>query len=107
MEYDNTLWSIVAEETNTALMSDDRAWMQATLPLKLGGLGVCSAVEVASFAYLALLHATFTIVEAIFLINMSFSTPFLLVMPLHAGQKVMISDLCMGMMLTSKSPGIS
>ena len=48
----------MGEMTNSTVMSDDRAWTQATLPVKLGGLGVCSAVEVASSAYLASLHAT-------------------------------------------------
>ena len=39
-EYDNTLQSILGEVTNTAAMSDDRAWKQASLPVKLGGLGL-------------------------------------------------------------------
>ena len=55
----------MGEVTNTAVESDDRAWMQATLPVKLGGLGVRSAVEVAPSAYLASLHATSALVKAI------------------------------------------
>ena len=64
-EYDNTLCSILSEVTNTALVSDDRAWRQAALPVKLGGLGVRSAVEVAPSAFLASMHANAAPVEAI------------------------------------------
>ena len=48
--------------------------MQATIPVKLGGLGVHSAVEVASPACLALLHATSTLVEATLPVNLSSSS---------------------------------
>ena len=65
VEYDNTLRSIVGEVTNTALVSDDRAWTQAALPVKFGKLGVCSTVEVVPSAYLASLHANSTLVVAI------------------------------------------
>ena len=44
--------SILGEVTNPAVVSDDRAWSQVTLPVKLEGLGVCSAVDVAPSAYL-------------------------------------------------------
>ena len=59
----------MGEVTITALVSDDRAWTQAALPVKLGGLGVRSAVEVAPSAYLASLHVTSTLVEAILLVT--------------------------------------
>ena len=72
-EYNKTLQSIMGKVTNSTVMSDDRAWTQATLPVKLGGLDVRSAVEVASSAYLASLHATMTLVEAILLLNISSS----------------------------------
>ena len=78
MEYDNTLWSIMGEVTNTAVVSDDRAWKQASLPVKLGGLGVHSAVEVAPSAYLTSLHATSALVEAILPVTFTFSKPSLL-----------------------------
>ena len=47
VEYDNTLQYIMGKVTNTAV---DKAWKQASLPVKLSGLGVGSAVEVAHFA---------------------------------------------------------
>ena len=77
-KYDNTLRSIMGKVTNSAVMSDDRAWIQATLPVKLGGLGMRSAVEVASSAYLDSLHTTSTLVETILPLNMSSTTPSLL-----------------------------
>ena len=46
--------------------------------MKSSGLGVRSAVEVASSAYLALLHATYFFVETILPLNMPSSTPPLL-----------------------------
>ena len=46
VEYDVTLRSIMSEVTNKVVMSNDRAWTQASLSVKLGRLGVHSAVEV-------------------------------------------------------------
>ena len=51
--------------TNTLLREGDSAWLQATLPVKLGSLGVCRAVEVAPSAYLASVAATSDLVSAI------------------------------------------
>ena len=65
IEYDNTLRLILSEVTNTAVASDDRAWMQASLPVKLGGLGVRSAVELAPSAFLASMNKNAALVEAI------------------------------------------
>ena len=53
-----SLQSIMGKVTNTAVVSDVRAWKEASLSVKLGGLGVQSTVEVAPFAYLASLHVT-------------------------------------------------
>ena len=78
MEYDNTLWSIMGEVTNTAVVIDVRAWKQASLPVKLGGLGVRSVVEVAPSAYLASLDATSALVEAILPVTFTSSKPSLL-----------------------------
>ena len=60
---------------NTAVVSDDRAWKQASLPVKLGGLGVRSEVEVAPSAYLASLHATSALVKVILPVSLPSSEP--------------------------------
>ena len=49
--YDNELRNMLSSITNTFL--DDRAWLQASLPVKSGGLGIRSAVHLAPSAYLA------------------------------------------------------
>ena len=76
-EYDCTLRSILSEVTNTAVASDDRAWSQASLPVKLGGLGVRSAVKVAPSAYLASVHASSALVHNILSSSPSSTTPSL------------------------------
>ena len=74
MEYDNTLCLILSEVTNTVVESDNRAWTQASLRVKLGGLGVRSAVEVASSAFLASMNVNAALVEAILPITLTSST---------------------------------
>ena len=49
--YDKTLRSIVSDITNINL--DDTAWTQASLPVKSGGLGIRSSVQLAPSAFLA------------------------------------------------------
>ena len=44
-EYDKSLMSILGQITNLLLSEDGHAWTQATLPVKMGGLGVRSAVQ--------------------------------------------------------------
>ena len=51
--YDKTLRTIVSGITNIHFEESDPAWLQATLPVKLGGLGVRSAVQLAPSAFLA------------------------------------------------------
>ena len=51
--YDDTLQPVVSSVTNTLLHKEDHAWLQATLLVKLGGLGVLSAMQVAPSAFLA------------------------------------------------------
>ena len=51
--YDDKLRSIVSSITNSHLTSEDHAWTQATLPVKYGGLGIRSAVQLAPSAFLA------------------------------------------------------
>ena len=50
---------------NIHLGVDDLAWLQATLPVKLGGLGIRSAVMVAPSAFLASSHASSDLVSTI------------------------------------------
>ena len=44
---------------------DDRAWDQCTLPIKLGGLGIKQASEVAIPAYLSSVNATSALVKSL------------------------------------------
>jgi len=64
-EYDSTLCSIMSEVTNTPLLQDDKAWAQATLPIRVGGLGVRSASVLAPSAYLSSYTATADLVHTI------------------------------------------
>ena len=52
-EYDTLLMSIVSNIVNINFKLDDPAWSQATLPVKFGGLGIRSAVQLAPSAFLA------------------------------------------------------
>ena len=71
--YDDCLCEILSSVTNTPLGSNSAAWLQATLPVKLGGLGIRSASEVAPSAFLASHHATSGLVSAI--LPPSFTSP--------------------------------
>ena len=44
-EYYDILREILGIVTNTLLTENDLAWMQACLPVNLGELGVCLAVQ--------------------------------------------------------------
>lgn len=63
------VWPHIAEILgsiiNTLLTENDPAWMQASLPLKVGGLGVCLAVQVAPSAYFASVTSTKELVSLI------------------------------------------
>ena len=63
--YDDAMRSIVCAVVNIHLGVDDPAWLQATLPVKLGGLGIRSVVMVAPSAFLASSHASSDLVSAI------------------------------------------
>ena len=96
--------------TNSVLMSDEQASTPATLPVKLGAplsVRIPSAVEVVSSAYLVLLHATTTLVEAILPLNLSSSIRSLLGDALPCWSEGHDSNLQMGMMLIGRSPEIS
>ena len=51
--YDGLLRSITSNITNISFQDSDPAWTQASLPVKHGGLGIQSAVQLASSAFLA------------------------------------------------------
>ena len=59
------LRSILSSVTNCPLVQDEKAWLQASLPVKLGGLGIRRAVQVAPSAYLSSTAATSNLVTAI------------------------------------------
>ena len=60
--YDDTLVSMVSQITNNIIHTDDPAWLQASLPVGNGGLGIRSAVHLAPSAFLASADATSTVV---------------------------------------------
>ena len=64
-EYDSTLRAIISSVTNTPLTQKDEAWLQATLPVRFGGLGVRSAAHVAPSAYLSSTAASADLVSAL------------------------------------------
>ena len=43
-EYDSVLHSIISSVILCPLVQDEKAWLQASLPVKLGGLGIRRAV---------------------------------------------------------------
>ena len=51
--YDDRLRSIVSTITNIHFAPNNPAWTQASLPVKFGGLGIWSAVQLVSSAFLA------------------------------------------------------
>ena len=51
--YDDLLKAITSKITNVQFHENDPAWTQASLPVKLGGLGIRSAVQLAPSAFLA------------------------------------------------------
>lgn len=53
--YDDCLREILGAVTNNLLGRESHPWVQATLPVKLGGLGIRRAVDVAPSAYMLLL----------------------------------------------------
>ena len=63
--YDETLREIVSTLTNTYLHKDGPAWLQGMLPVKLGGLGIHRAVDVAPSAFLTSTSSTTDLVQTI------------------------------------------
>lgn len=52
-DYDSKLRDIVSNITKINFSENDRAWSQATLPVKSGGLGIRCAVQLATSAFLS------------------------------------------------------
>ncbi len=63
--YDIGLRKIFSAVTDIPLEPSSAAWSQATLPIRLGGLGVQSAVHTAASAFLASSHASSDLVNAV------------------------------------------
>ena len=61
--YDDTLASMVSQITNNTIRTDDPAWLQASLPVGNGGLGIRSAVHLAPSAFLASADAASTVIR--------------------------------------------
>ena len=53
VSWDNMLVSILSKITNIKFSPEDRAWIQATLPIRSGGLGIRRASFLAPSAFLA------------------------------------------------------
>ena len=62
-EFDNSLRNCLSQVLNVKL--DDSHWIQATLPVKDGGLGIRRTVQVAPSAFLASASGSTTLVSAI------------------------------------------
>ncbi len=63
--YNIGLRKIFSAVTDIPLKPNSAAWSQATLPIRLGGLGVQSAVRTAASAFLASSHASSDLVNAV------------------------------------------
>ena len=66
--YDDGLRLFLCAVVNINLGPLDSAWFQACLPVRLGGLGLQSAVKLAPSAFLASSHATADLVRDILLV---------------------------------------
>ena len=64
--YDDLLKAITSKITNIQFQENDPAWTQATLPVKFGGLGIRSAVQLAPSAFLASAAGSSALVNQIF-----------------------------------------
>ncbi len=62
--YDSALRSALSSITNVHLV-DDRAWLQATLPIRQGGLGIRRATQLAPSAFLACAAGCSTLIAMI------------------------------------------
>ena len=63
--YDDLLRSILSNVTNIRFEENDSSWLQATLPVNMGGLGIRSAVHLAPSAFLASADGSLQLVRKI------------------------------------------
>ena len=105
-EYNSTLRSITSEVTNTPLLQDNnKARAQATLPIRVGGLGVRSASVLAPSAYLSSSAAIADLVHTIL-----HATPQSLPVPSRdwkSGLKVTVKSLFLVQVLLKRETGIA
>ena len=64
-DYDDLVRSILSSIVNIIFQENDLIWMQATLPVKCGGLGIRSAVQLAPSAFLASAAGTSDLIRQI------------------------------------------
>ena len=72
---DDELWKILCSIMNICL--SEAAWTQATLPVRLGGLGIRSAVQLAPSAFLASVHTALRTLSTRSFHHVSFQQTFL------------------------------
>ena len=99
--YDEELRAIVSTIANTDL--DDAAWIQASLPVKAGGLGIQSTVHLAPSAFLSSTSASRDLVHEILPARFG---PVELMLPLHHGQKITIAQPPKALLHTIRSFGM-
>ena len=76
--YDETLREIVSTVSNIYLHKDGPAWLQGILPVTMGGLSICRAVDVAPSSFLASTSSTADIVRNILPVSLqSLPLPFM------------------------------
>ena len=64
-DYDNLLRSILCRISDIQFEDNDQSWLQATLPVNMGGLGIRSAVHLAPSAILASADGSLDLVNQI------------------------------------------
>ena len=64
-EYGNVLCSVLSSVTNCDMSAHQSAWVQSSLPVKMGGLGIRRAVHLAPSAFLASSAASVSLAQCI------------------------------------------
>lgn len=65
----STLKSLFSQTTNICFRDNDPAWLQATLPVHAGGLGIRSVVHLAPSAFLASTDGASDLVHQLLLLD--------------------------------------
>ena len=71
-DYDDVLRFIISNITNNNLVKDDSVWLQASFPVKFGGLDIRRAVQLAPSATLLMLQPGFDLVSHILPTRLNF-----------------------------------